>query len=262
MHITFSHHKLLVYIKLGSEYHDDLQKQLQNIHYTDDNKSWKIDANIDPQHKIRILTWLYHRYVEDVPITLEHFKSMLFSYELKPIEVRFVNSVSDAKTESLEIKVTVWGLNTLILKPSFAYERLYKYLKLLFENVIRNDEKEYFELILTCSSEIEVFERFMTRQLLIKQHIHFTYNPEALDSFFYTIEEEEERANELQASYMLLDMDDDASFEEIKSSYRELAKSCHPDLSPIENSDEISEKTIKFQDLQSAYETIKSSILV
>jgi hypothetical protein len=261
MHITFSHHKLLVYLKFDSIYHLELQNELQRIKYENTHYGLLIDSAIDSYSKEKILTWLYQQYIQDVPITLEHFKSMLFSYTNKPIEVRFVNSVNDAKAESLEIKVTVWGQKTLILKPSFHYERLYKYLKLLFNEVSRNDEKEYFELMLLNSGDIEVFERFLTRKMLIKQRVHFIYDAKALDNFFYMIEEEEEKVAQLEDSYMLLDLEQDATFEELKNSYRELAKSCHPDLAPIDDGEMIEEKTAKFQDLQEAYEQVKNSLL-
>ena len=62
-------------------------------------------------------------------------------------------------------------------------------------------------------------------------------------------------SNRLREAYKVLELNEKASLEEVKSAYRKLVKSCHPDtLSPTAKDKEREEATIRFRTVTEAYD--------
>lgn len=173
-----------------------------------------------------------------------------------PIKIQTIDKVEEQP--SLDVEVTALDTNhiSMKLKTPDIWFQIYMQSKLDVCLLKASKNELLFDLY---EDEFKaIFERSLNRNHIFSRKIHYHYAKEFLQTLFsvnhYTLDDSSLKY------YAILQCEENASKDELKNSYKQLAKTYHPDqIIHLNDKGKIGHYTRMFQQVQEAYQALKGA---
>lgn len=158
--------------------------------------------------------------------------------------------------KNLEVEVKALSSYEVLMKLSKVDSWFHLYIKTKLRDSLYEVKEKSLLFHLNCSRHVSQFERALNRHCIFSQKIVFSYEHTFLRTLFQDYHQHERSLKDKY--YAILGCENDASKDELKSSYKLLVKTYHPDqVMHLNDEKKIVYFTRKFQQVQEAYQVLK-----
>ena len=172
-----------------------------------------------------------------------------------PIKIQTTDDVSVSKKIDVEVKALSNNQVSMLLQEPDLWFSIYMQSK-LYQAIVKATRSE---LVFDLNTQRlrQTFERSLNRNCIFSRKVHYHYMGDFLRTLFCSDKTEKIHHDKY---YAVLGCPQNASKDELRSSYKQLAKTYHPDqVIHLNDQGKIGHFTRKFQQVQEAYQALKGA---
>jgi DnaJ-domain-containing protein 1 len=170
--------------------------------------------------------------------------------------IKIETKAKDGQHLALNVDVKAFNSHQVRMELSKVDSWFHLYIHTKLKECIHEVQDQSLIFNLNSSKNVSQFERALSRNYIFSQKINFHYDSNFLQTLFRDYSQYEIDIKEKY--YAILGCSNSASKDELKSSYKQLVKTYHPDqVMHLNDEKQIVHFTRKFQQVQEAYQMLK-----
>ncbi len=212
------------------------------------------DNEEQEEEKRHFLTKACELFAEKESLDAGFFVRAIMSCLSYPIKIQTTDDVNLSKKIDVEVKALSNNQVSMFLQEPDLWFSIYMQSK-LYQAVVKVSSSELvFDL--TTQRLRQTFERSLNRNCIFSRKVNYHYAGDFLRTLFCS----DVKNAHHDKYYAVLGCQQNASKDELKNSYKQLAKTYHPDqVIHLNDQGKIGHFTRKFQQVQEAYQALKGA---
>lgn len=190
----------------------------------------------------------------------DFFLRSMLKYANQPIRIELND---DEEVQRVNVNLYAYNSNTVLISLDYPNSWVMSYLKSQLDVYIERSTDISFVLDVSTHSSKTRLDRALNKKNVLHYELHYNFNGRFISKLYsdyakYSFGNLFSYEDDYLEYYMALECEVGASLDDIKNSYKRLAKVYHPDKLADQAPHMIAHYTKKFQNLQEAYCVLKS----